>query len=229
MTSTYADDYSGRLCERYEPSLLALARVDAASHIALSDRLAEFARNVAVYGRKDLAEIVADHADPLRLQSLDIADMMVDIVVTSRASRTPLSRLVQETTRALKHVHTDVDDAALTSALLPLLETPAVQSLAVDEDLFAENSAVYIDARILRDFRPAYQEDVAGDPVGIQRYVSQQKLRIRYWSESRERVFEVTMRDDDLADLERWIFRARTKLPIVPDPVLREETLGEDG
>lgn len=219
--TTYTDDYAGRLCDRYEAPLLVIARLGDRSTDELLQRVSEETKGPGRDSRADLARIAESNDGVGVPLGRDFVDLLIDVVVTSRASRTPLPQLVAQTATELSRVNADVNPAVLSERLTSLARTPVVASLAIDEDLLAENAAVYIDSRILRDFRPAYDEDITGTPVGISRYASQQRLRIRYWSAGRERVFEITMRDEDLDDLERWVFRAKSKLSLLPEPVRR--------
>lgn len=229
MDDQRVGEYAARFCDQYNEPMIVLARSDKGVPAALAEQLAAVAAlEAGLRSRRELSEIVASQSEALTGVALDLVNLLVDVVMTSRAARVGLSRLIREmASEAAKRQ--DTDEGALADALEMLARTQAISSLAVDEDLLAENTSVYIDCRIIRDFRPAYEEDATHGPVGIARYVSQQRLRIRYWSEAKERVFEVTLRDEDLADLERWVFRAKAKLPFIPDPVRPSHGLPQGG
>lgn len=223
-TNSYMDDYAGRLCEKYEASLLVLAELNNETYAELAQQLALPVDAGATPSRRSLSQLVATRTGSGSGIGLDLVDLLVDLVVTYRASRTPLGTLIEETSAELRRVNPNFDEARLVERLLALSRSAPISALAIAEDLLAENGAVYIDCRVIRDFRPSYEEDSTGEAVRILRYLSQQRLRVRYWSEGQERVFEVTMRDDDLLDLEKWLFRARSKLPLVPEPSTRQNS-----
>lgn len=215
----YSNDLAGRLCERHESALLELTRLDDETLISIATTLSSAHLPSGAQPRHEVARALATTAATGINVGRGLADMLIDVVVASRASKTPLARLISNMVESFVAVNGDLQHFKLEDTLAKLVRTDVVTHLAVEEDLVAENAAVYIDARILRDFRPWYEEDLTTEPIGIARYVSQHRLRIRYWSEGRERAFEVTMRDDDLLDLESWLFRSKSKLPLVPPPV----------
>ena len=213
MDETIRPLYAAQYCETHHEVLESLGKLAETSYAKVLSALTAYSEKESNFNRPHLIEQIAVVSQDVMgfkpEDAQDLVDALIDLAVLnrieSRNDRDVIKAVVGQITRDSE----ELEGAALENRLRELMSDSTISSVAGVDDLYAENERVMIDTRIITDIRPVYES--RGSHLEVVDMILMHKLKIRYWEDSEERTFYVTMRESDLSDLAKRIGREEEK------------------